>query len=95
MHMPTLRIEHPVPNFEGWKKVFDSDPIGRKRSGVTHYRVYRPLNENVAIVELDFANMEDLEKTQAALKGLWTKVEGTVMTNPQTRILDIVEEKNV
>jgi hypothetical protein len=93
--MPTLHIEHAVPNFEGWKKVFDSDPVGRKRSGVTHYRVYRLLNENVAIVELDFANMEDLEKTLTALKILWTKVEGVVMMHPQTRILEIVESKEL
>jgi hypothetical protein len=23
-----LRIEHPVPDFDGWKKAFDSDPVG-------------------------------------------------------------------
>lgn len=89
--MPTLRIEHPVPHFDGWKKAFDSDPVGRKKSGVTHYRVYRPLNENVAIVELDFPDMTDLEKMLAALKNLWANVEGTVMMNPQIRILDMVE----
>jgi hypothetical protein len=27
-----------------------------------------------------------------ALKRLWNKVEGTVMVNPQTRILNLVEE---
>jgi hypothetical protein len=93
--MPTLRIEHPVPNYEGWKKVFDSDPVGRKKHNVTHYRVYRVVNENAVAVELDFNNSEDLEKMLAALKGLWSKVEGTVMMNPVTRVLDIVESKDV
>jgi hypothetical protein len=30
--MIILRIEHAVPDFEAWKKAFDSDPItGSKR----------------------------------------------------------------
>ena len=62
--MPTLRIEHPVPNYEGWKKAFDSDPVNRKQSGVKSYRIYRPAgNPNYAIVELDFENMEQLNST--------------------------------
>jgi hypothetical protein len=32
--MYILRIEHPVPDFEGWKTAFDSDPVGREKSGV-------------------------------------------------------------
>ena len=28
--MYILQIEHPVPNYEGWKKAFDSDPVNRK-----------------------------------------------------------------
>ena len=32
--MPLLTIEHAVPNFDGWKQAFDSDPAGRKQSGV-------------------------------------------------------------
>ncbi len=37
--MYILQIEHPVPNYEGWKKAFENDPIDRKGSGVTHYRI--------------------------------------------------------
>jgi hypothetical protein len=28
--MPILRIQHAVPNFEGWKRAFESDPMDRK-----------------------------------------------------------------
>lgn len=28
-----LRIEHPVADFDGWKKAFDSDPVGREKIG--------------------------------------------------------------
>jgi hypothetical protein len=27
--MPILRVQHAVPNFDGWKRAFDSDPIDR------------------------------------------------------------------
>ena len=36
-----VRIEHPVPSYEGWKQAFDADPIDREQSGVTRYRIVR------------------------------------------------------
>ena len=90
--MTILRIEHPVPTYDGWKKAFDADPIGRKRSGVTRYRIYRLVeNLNYVVVDLEFNNLQDAETTLASLRKLWEKVEGSVMTGPQARILDVVE----
>ena len=90
--MTVLHIEHAVPSFEGWKKAFDADPIDRRKSGVKRYRIYRPVNEpNYTAVDLEFNNPGDAEETLAALRKLWDKVEGTVMMNPQTRILEIIE----
>lgn len=37
--MFVLRIEHPVPDYEAWKRTFDRDPLGRSRSGVRRYRI--------------------------------------------------------
>ena len=31
--MLILQIEHKVPNYEGWKKAFDSDPDQPKKIG--------------------------------------------------------------
>ncbi|MBK7374943.1 MAG: hypothetical protein KTQ13_11775 [Ferruginibacter sp.] len=94
--MPTLQIEHVVPNYEGWKKAFESDPINRKSSGVKRYRIYRPVNDmNLVIVELDFDNMDELQSTLQALQLLWNKVQGSVMVDPKTRILEIIESKEV
>ncbi len=90
--MPTLRIEHQVPDFEGWKKVFDSDPINRKKSGVKSYRIYRPVNDmNMAIVELDFSNMDELQSALTALQGLWSRVQGSLINAPKTAIVEITE----
>ena len=90
--MPTLQIEHEVPNYEGWKKTFDSDPINRKQSGAKRYRIYRVANDQrTVIVELDFENMESLQQTLQALQNLWNKVRGTFIVNPKTRILELME----
>lgn len=92
--MVILQIEHPVPSFEGWKQAFDSDPVGRQKSGVRRYQILRPVdNPNYAIIELEFDTLEAAEALLAALLNLWKNVEGTVMVNPQYRIIEVVETK--
>ena len=90
--MTILRIEHKVPNYGGWKKAFDADPINRKQSGVRCYRVFRPIDDpNYVIVDLEFDIPENAQTTLVSLQKLWTNVEGKVMVNPQTRLLNIEE----
>ncbi|MEO5583106.1 MAG: hypothetical protein ABIR66_10460 [Saprospiraceae bacterium] len=87
-----LQIEHDVPNFEGWKKAFLSDPIDRKKSGVKEYRVYCPQGAfNYVIIDLVFEELSLAESTLEALHKLWGNVEGTVMANAKTRFLETVE----
>ena len=94
--MVILQIEHKVPNFDGWKKAFENDPINRKKSGVHHYRIFRPIDDpNYVIVDLEFDSLNDAEVALAALQNLWKDVEGKIMMNPQTRILNVIEAKNV
>ena len=94
--MIVLQIEHKVPNFDGWKKAFESDPINRKRSGVVNYNIFRPINDpNYVIIDLQFDTLQEAEDTLTSLRALWNKVEGEIMTNPQTRILNLVETKQV
>ncbi len=91
--MVILQIEHKIPNYEGWKKAFESDPVNRKKSGVRGYRIYQPVNDpHYVIIDLEFSNLKEAEDTLAALRILWNKVEGKVMVNPQTRILNMVEK---
>ncbi len=94
--MIILQIEHKIPDFDGWKKAFESDPIDRKKSGVRSYSIFRPIDDrNYVIVNLEFDNLKQAEDTLAALRNLWEKVEGKIMMNPQTRILDLVETTDV
>jgi hypothetical protein len=90
--LTVLRIEHKVPNFDGWKKTFDSDPINRKKSGVRRYRIFRPMDDpGYVIIDLEFDNFIKAETALVALRNLWNQVEGKIIIHPQTRILDIAE----
>ena len=90
--MIILQIEHPVPNFEGWKKAFHSDPMNRKQSGVKHHRIFRQTDDpNNVIIELGFDNSDEAKKMHEALKRLWNQVEGKIITGPKARIIEMVE----
>lgn len=90
--MVTLRIEHKIANYDGWKKAFDSDPINRKQSGVKRYRVYRPADDDLFIViDLYFDNLEQAQSTQVALNRIFGNIDGKIIFGPQTRILTVVE----
>ena len=94
--MVTIIGQHEVANFAEWKKAFESDPIDRKKSGVHRYSIFRPVDDpNYVIIELEFDNLKAAEETLAALRILWTNVEGKIMMNPQTRILGLIETVDV
>ena len=91
-NMQILQIEHKVPNYEGWKKAFDSDPINRKKMGVKRFQVYGQEDDpDYVIIDLYFDSAENLRATLVALQNLWKKVDGTIMFDAKTRILDIKE----
>ncbi|MCB0162633.1 MAG: hypothetical protein KDI79_00310 [Anaerolineae bacterium] len=92
--MYMLRIEHPVPNYEGWKQAFDSDPVGREKSGVRRYQILRPIdNPNYVMIDLEFDTIDQAEALLAAMRVVWGRVEGTIMMNPQSQIVEMVEAK--
>ena len=87
-----LHIEHPVPDFDRWKAAFDSDPVGRQKSGVRCYRVLRPLdNPDYAIIDLEFDTLNQAEVLLTAMQQVWNRVGGTIMQDPQWRITELVE----
>ena len=92
--MYMLRIEHPVPNYEGWKQTFDSDPVGREKSGVRRYQILRPIdNPNYVIIDLEFDTAVQAQALLDAMRVVWGRVEGTIMMNPQAQIVEAVETK--
>ena len=92
--MYLLRIEHAVPNFEGWKQAFDSDPVGREKMGVRQYQILRAADDpNYVMIDLEFDTVEQAEALLNAMRAVWSRVEGKIMTNPKSRIVEKVEEK--
>lgn len=92
--MVILRIEHPVPDYATWKQAFDSDPVGRQRSGVRRFQILRSLDDpNFVMIDLEFGTKGAAEALLAAMREVWGRVQGTVMLNPQARIVEVVESK--
>ena len=93
--MHTLQIRHRVPNYDGWKAAFDADPVGRERSGVRRYRILRSVEDlNDVTIELDFDDATHAEALLAAMQGVWTNVQGTLVMNPATGIHEIAETRD-
>jgi hypothetical protein len=92
--MYMLRIEHPITSYDGWKRVFDSDPVDREKSGVRRYRVLRPVDDpNYVMIDLEFDKADQAEALLAALRDVWARVEGTVVMSPRSRIVEAVESR--
>ena len=90
--MVTLRIEHRVPNYERWKRAFDSDPVDRKGSGVRRYQIMRGVDDpNDVIIDLEFDTKSEAEALLNAMRHVWARVEGSVMWNPQAWIVEVAE----
>jgi hypothetical protein len=90
--MHILRIEHSVPDFGGWKKAFDSDPIGRRRSGVRRYRILQAVDDpHYVMVDLEFDTLAQAEGTHLALSQLWGQVGGRIIDQPRARIVAVAE----
>jgi ribosomal protein L35AE/L33A len=87
-----LRIEHPVPDYAGWKQAFDSDPAHRRQSGVQRYQILRALDDpNYVLIDLEFGARAEAEALLAQMRMIWERAQGTVMSHPQARIVETVE----
>lgn len=73
MTTTVVRIEHPVPDYETWKReAFDRDPVGREASGVRRYRVLRAgATPATVAVDLEFDQRGAAEAFEARLTELW------------------------
>jgi len=94
--MPTVRIEHAVPNFDQWKRAFDSDPVGRKASGVRRYQVLRAQDDpNLVMIDLDFESVAEADAFLRAMEKIWAGPAKAVMQNPRARVANLVETREL
>jgi hypothetical protein len=94
--MPILHIQHSVPNFEGWKRAFEGDPMDRKGSGVRRYHVHRSVTDpNFVMIDLEFDSLADAERMLDKLRHLWAGPGAAVTRNPDAWIVETVESRSV
>jgi len=94
--MTILRIQHAVPDFDSWKRAFDSDPMNRKASGVRRYNVYRSVADpNFVMIDLELDTVAEAETMLERLHHLWAGPGGKVMRNPEAWILDSVQSQDL
>lgn len=94
--MPVVQIEHPIRDFETWKAAFDRDPVQREASGVTSYRIYRPVDDPRYIaVDLEFETRPEAEAFERALQVMWRSPQAAPALGgtPRSRIVDTVETR--
>ena len=89
--MVMLRVQHSVPDFEGWKRAFDSDPMDRKGSGVRTYHLHRgTVDPNFVMIDLEFDTLTEAQRLLDRLRQLWAGPGGAVMRNPEAWIVEPV-----
>ena len=94
--MPTLRIQHTVPTFEGWKRAFDSDPIDRKGGGVSRYQIQRSVTDpNFVMIDLEFDTVDRAEEFLQKLRHLWDGPGKAVTHDPRAWVMETVESNDV
>jgi hypothetical protein len=94
--MILLHIEHTVVNFDNWKASFDSYAELREKSGVRRYQVSRLIdNPNFVMIDLEFDSLSGAEALIAAVQQVWERIGGTLIQNPQWRISEVVDMKEL
>jgi len=91
--MPVLQIEHPVRDFEAWRRSFDADPIGREAGGVWSFRILRPIgHSDYVIVELDFETEDEAASFLEKLRAMWVDAGPRLgFESPKTRIVEVLD----
>jgi len=86
--MTILMVDYHVEDFDRWKAVFDTDPMGRTTHGVVKHWIYRdPDDPNHHMLEMEFATAVQATAFRRALAPMW-EVSGA----GQAWILEQVEQ---
>ena len=89
--MYVLNYWHTVSDYAEWKKMFDSDPLGREASGVRRLSIERPLDdEHMVVGELEFDSLGEAETFAGRLQGVWKGPAGSMVSNTGYRITEVL-----
>ena len=92
--MYVLNYWHTVPDYEAWKKVFDTDPLGREASGVRRLSIERPIDdEHQVIGELEFDSLSEAETFAGRLQEVWKGLGSSVVSDAGHRITEVLVQQ--
>ena len=91
--MATLRIEHPIHDYDTWQKAFDSFEQARAKAGVRGFAIRQPVNDpKYLMIDLEFDTQGQAESFAGFLHDrVWSSPTSSpaLAGRPQTRILDL------
>ena len=89
--MYVLNYWHTVSDYAEWKKIFDSDPLGREASGVRRVSIERPVDdEHTVIGELEFDSLGEAETFAGRLEEVWKGSASRTVSDAGTRITEVL-----
>ena len=92
--MYVLNYWHNVPDYGEWKKVFDSDPLGREASGIRRFNIERPVgDEHRVIGHLEFDSLGEAETFAGRLEEVWKGLGSSVVSDAGSTITEILVEQ--
>ncbi len=93
--MYVLNYWHTVNDYGEWKKVFDTDPLGREASGVRRYSIERPLDDKHTVIgELEFDSLDQAETFAGRLQEVWKGLGSEIVSNAGVRLTEVMEQKH-
>ena len=92
--MYVLNYWHTVSDYAEWKKIFDSDPLGREASGVRRVSIERPVDDaNTVIGELEFDSLGEAETFAGRLSEIWKGSASSTVSNAGYRITEVLVQQ--
>ena len=92
--MYVLNYWHTVTDYSEWKKIFDSDPLGREASGVRRLSIERPMDdESTVIGELEFDSLGEAETFAGRLQEVWNGPASSTVSNAGLRITEVLVQQ--
>jgi hypothetical protein len=92
--MYVLNFWHTVTDYAEWKKMFDSDPLGREASGVRRYTLTRPVDDERTVVgALAFDSLDEAEAFAIRLREVWEGLGSGLVADAGLRISEVLEER--
>jgi hypothetical protein len=80
--MAFMLMQFEVEDFDHWKEIFDSDPVGRKAVAKGH-QIFRGVdNANQVFVATEYASAEDAKSIRERLLASGVLDDFTVKTEP-------------